>query len=158
MHVSLPWYQSYLALSKVADEVFPMAPNPTPTAKPSADKKHRQLILVIVYDLSFDFFLLRKRKEQCVDNKKISDQIDMGGNRYHEGMQNKTPTEGLECDLLHIVCEGFGLFFQTEHCDLLSATVRRELHSEECTVFSYLVLPPIVRFLLMKPATKVSSP
>lgn len=36
VHVCLPPHQSYLALSKVADDVFPMAPNPTPTAKPSA--------------------------------------------------------------------------------------------------------------------------
>lgn len=33
-----PWCWAYLALSKVADGVFPMAPNPTPTAKPSANK------------------------------------------------------------------------------------------------------------------------
>ena len=29
------WGVAYLALSKVADAVFPTAPNPTPTARPS---------------------------------------------------------------------------------------------------------------------------
>lgn len=31
-----------LALSNVAEEVFPAAPKPTPTAKPSNKKTHRQ--------------------------------------------------------------------------------------------------------------------
>lgn len=43
MLLFVAWYWAYLALSKVADEVFPMAPNPTPTAKPSVDKIQTRL-------------------------------------------------------------------------------------------------------------------
>lgn len=43
MLLFVAWRWSYLALSKVADGVFPMAPNPTPTAKPSVNETRVRL-------------------------------------------------------------------------------------------------------------------
>lgn len=37
-------YIIYLAFSKVADAVFPIAPNPTPTASPSVKKRMKCIL------------------------------------------------------------------------------------------------------------------
>lgn len=45
----------YLAFSKVAEAVFPIAPNPTPTASPSVKKRMKSILGRLTFNSATEF-------------------------------------------------------------------------------------------------------